>query len=342
MKLSRKNVSLTSMATEAETALREIFITQPKTWIQEIRERFRDLPKANFELGLRFAEEGKWYDAAFRFRMALRLKADYPRAAYNLGCCYVRMGKLPEAKAALLRARELTPGNPDVIFMLATLDPGLLASGQRPTRMPPALVTGFYSSVANGYDIAEAKANYQAGNAIYELASPFLKNPAPAVLDLGCGSGIAARPWRATASSIHGVDITPAMLALAERAMHAEKKLYDTLITADVSDLATAQTGMVVDLVLLVNVAQFIGDLSPVLHGVEKMLTPEGIAVLTVEPYASSGEFGLNAETSRFGHSPDYVRKAASAAGLQVLKQARVELYAGMPVEAFVLGKDRR
>ena len=339
MKQARKRVSLSTIAGGAESALRDMLIEQPKAWIREARERMRDLPKANFDLGLRFAREGKWFDAVFRFRVTLMLKPGYPRADYNLGCCYLQMGKHAEAKAALLKARALTPGNTDVIFMLATIDPSALAPGQRPTRMPLELVTGYYSDVADGYDIAEANLNYQAGPIMFELAKPFLASATPVVLDLGCGSGIAARPWRAMAASIRGMDITPAMLALAERATHVDKKLYDALVVADIGDLHKVDAPGTVDVVLLVNVVQFIGDLAPLLHGIAQMLTPKGIALVTTEPYATSGEFGLNVKTSRFGHAPEYVKNQAATAGLALLKEATVELYAGTPAQAFIFGK---
>lgn len=336
-----KKLSLNQVMGDAETSFREMFIDQPKAWVAAARGRMKDLPKSNFEMGRQFAEEGKWFDAAFRFKMCLKLQPGYPRAAYSLGCCYVRLGKLEEAKAALLEALKQTPGNADVIFMLATLDAKLLPAGHRPTRMPVHLITGYFSSVAEGYDIAEAKAGYQAGKVTHELAAPFVKAANPNVLDLGCGSGIAARPWRAAAADIRGIDVTAAMLALAGQATHAEKKLYDALVAADIADLARANSPSVVDVLLLVNVAQFLGDLGPVFHGISKTLSPEGIAIVTVEPHAIAGEYGLNTQTSRFGHSNEYVKKIAAAEGLQVLKEASVELYAGKPSPAFILGKAR-
>lgn len=340
MKRPRKRVSLIGVAGEAESVLRDVFIDQPKAWIAQARERMKDLPKTNSDLGLRFAEEGKWFDAAFRFRVTLMLDANYPRAAYNLGCCYLRLGKPAQAREALLKAQKLTPGNSDVIFMLAAVDPKALAPGQRPTRMPMNLVTGYFNSVANGYDISEAQGNYQAGKVVAEFVDGALTNPAPNVLDLGCGSGIAARPWRAAAASIHGIDVTPAMLTLAERATHADKKLYDTLLLADVSDLANASAANTIHLALLVNVAQFIGDLVPVLQGISKALAPGGLAVITTEPYPAGGEFGLNPSTSRFGHAPEYTKKVVSAVGLTLVKEATVELYQGVPAQAYLVRKE--
>ncbi len=339
MKQPRKSVSLNDIAGGTETALREIFIEQPKAWLKEAREKLRDLPKTNYDLGLKFADQGKWFDAAFRFRVTLKLKPNYPRAAYNLGCCYVRLGKLKEAKAALLEAQKLTPNNNDVIFMLATIDPKTLPVTQRPSIMPTNLVTGFFTSVANGYDVAEAESEYQAGAVMHDFAAPTSRVANPVVLDLGCGSGIAARPWRAMAASVHGIDMTPAMLTLAEKATQGDKKLYDTLLLADVAELASAPSDNMIDVMLMVNVAQFIGDLVPVMQGIAKSLKADGIAAITTEPYGVAGEFGLDVRTSRFGHSPEYVKQVAGAVGLTLLKEEPVELYRGIPAQGFVFSK---
>ncbi len=339
MKSTRKRVSLIGAVGEAEGALRDLLIARPRAWLKEARERLRDLPKANYDLGYGFAQQGKWFDAVFRFRVTLFLNPNYPQANYNMGRCYMRMGKTAAAKAALLKALAQSPGNTDVIFMLATIDPAALAHNQRPERMPSAMVTGFFTAMADGYDIAEANNRYQAGRVMHELLAPLLKNQTPTVLDLACGSGIAARPWRLAAKTIRGVDVTPAMLELAEKATHADKKLYDGLVTGDVAALDATLTDGTADLVLLVNAAQFIGELATVFAGIAKALASGGIAAVTVEPYSASGGFGLMSGTGRFGHSAAYVKQVAQAAGLTVIKETNIELYAGVPAQALLFSK---
>lgn len=339
MKPLRKNVSFKETATEARGALRELFIEQPRAYIREARVRARNLPKSNFDLACRFAREGKWFDAVFRFRMALWLAPNYPNAQYNLGGCYVRMGKLAEGKAALMKALKQDPNNLDIRFMLAVADPSALSASQRPTTMPMTTVTGFFTSSAEGYDVAEAANKYQAGKVMHDLLKPYAKASAPVILDLGCGSGIAARPWRATASSIHGVDVTPAMADLAEAATHEQKKLYDAVTVADARALPAEFGAGTADVVLAVNMAQFVGDLAPIMQTAHAALKAGGVLAITAEPTKLASGFGLVVETSRFGHTPAYVKQAAGAAGLTLLQEAPVQLYASVPATAYVFSK---
>lgn len=341
MTVPRKRVSFLSMAGDAQNALREMVVDQPRQWVADARARMQDLPKTNFDLGCEFADEGKWFDAAFRFRVTLFLQPDYPQAWYNLGCCYYRLGKEEKAKDALLKALEQAPGNTSTIFMLASIDPDVLPAAKRPTRMPESLVGGFFTSVAEGYDIEEAKSKYNAGKVMYDLLKPLVGAPNPVVVDLACGTGIAARPWRAAASSITGVDVTPAMLAQADKATHAEKKLFDQVIAADVNSLPQTLVDGTADLVLLVNSAQFIGDLSGTIQNAARLMAPQGVFALTIEPYRSAG-FGVSSDTSRFGHSATYVKQTAANAGLALIKEVPVFLYPETSVQALVFSKGNK
>ena len=339
MGLFRKRVSFQAAANDAGGALRDLFIEQPKAFFRDARERMRDLPKSNYELACRFAEQGKWFDAMFRFRMTLFLQPAYPNALYNLGGVYVRMGRTAEARATLLKVLRQTPGNTEALFMLSSIDPNAVSANQRPSQMPMGMVTGFFTNNAQGYDLLEAGNKYQAGKVMHDLAKPFMKAVAPVILDLGCGSGIAARPWRLTAARIHGVDVTPAMVELAQAATHAEKKLYDEVTVGDARSLPASVAAGTADIVLLVNVVQFVGDLSAVLSTAATALMPTGLLLLTAEPTTLTSGYGLVGASARFGHSAAYVKQAAGAAGFTLVKESSVELYAGVSAHAYVFSK---
>ena len=58
------------------------------------------------------------------------------------------------------------------------------------------------------------------------------------VLDLGCGTGLAGAAMRPLARRLVGVDLSPGMIAAAER-----KGLYDRLVTGDIVQFLAAETG---------------------------------------------------------------------------------------------------
>lgn len=337
MKPTRKRVSLTEMIGDAETALHAA-LAQPITWIATARTRLQHLPKTNFELGCRFAEQGALFDASLRFRITLLLAPDYPHAWYHLGCCYYRLGKTEKAKHALQKALLQGAEGTHASYMLATLDASALPAGQRPSRMPPDLVIGFFTSMAAGYDIEEATRHYHGGKAMHELLAPLLTTPTPSVLDLGCGTGIAARPWRAAAREITGIDLTPAMVSLASKATHAERPLFDRLLTGDLVHLPASIPSASIDLALMVNVSPYLGALEDVFAHIAQRLAPGGLLALTLEPFTGPG-YGLVAATSRFGHSTVYAKDAAAQAGLELRTESAVTLYPHTPITALVFGK---
>jgi predicted TPR repeat methyltransferase len=277
---ARNKLSWVRLASEMETLLYDAFIKRPMAWLAEARLKIRNLPKTNFDMGCNFFERGLWMDAAFRFRITLYLQPDSSKAWYNLGCCYFRMGKIPQAEKALRRAFSLAPNDPEVVLMLAMVAPNALPLHQRPQTLPSAMVTGFFSNVASRYDAFELQNQYRGGIAVEQHVRPLLGSRALNVVDLGCGSGIAARPWRGDASQIIGVDLTPAMAAQAEAVTINNQKLYDAVVVADMRALPDALPEALVaesaDLVLAVNVAQFVGELAGLMRGAARLLKAGG------------------------------------------------------------------
>lgn len=340
MATERKGQAVKDMVQEARTTMRTLFIDRPVAWWQEARVKMRDLPKTNFELGCAFAERGKWFDAMFRFRICAYFQPEYPQVWYNLGCSYFKLEKLPQAIAALKKAVQQNSGAEEALFMLAAIDPASVPASQRPTRMPSGMLQDFFSGLAATYDLEEARSRYQAGPVMHALAQPFAQAANPVVLDLCCGTGISVRPWRAAAKTIIGVDRTAAMLEMAGKATHADKKLFDELIAADVTQLPPSIAAGSADVVQLINAAHFVGELSGVVQGAARVLAADGVLVLTLEPHNAPVGYGLNAATGRFGHSAAYVKQVAADAGLNLVHEAPVKFYPELPVvQAFIFRK---
>lgn len=334
-----KNVPLKTTVQDTRASLREVLVEEPTRWIDQIRQKSKNLPLTNFELGQRFMAQGQWFDAMLRFRITLFLQKDYPQAWYCLGCCYYRMGKMEKAKEALRKAYAETPGNPHVIMMMAIVDPAALPPEKRPMRVPAPMVVDYFASQAEHYDIDEAQRRYQAGQAVFEFAKGKVAALSPTVLDLCCGTGIVSRPWREMAKEIIGVDLSRDMLSRADKATHGGKKLFDALAEADVTQLPETIPAGCADVVLLVNAAGFIGELSGVMKNVHRVMAPDGVFVLTVDPAKNKDGMEISPDSGRFSHGAGYVAKVANAAGLQVVQEGALALYADVPAHAFLLSK---
>jgi predicted TPR repeat methyltransferase len=152
-----------------------------------------------------------------------------------------------------------------------------------------------------------------------------------AILDLGCGTGLAGLAFKDIAGELYGVDLSPAMI---ERAR--DRQIYDGLEVGDVeSTLAQPSRGY--DLIIAADTLVYLGDLTSVFAGVANILLPGGMFLFTVEASQSAG-FELGPKR-RWRHSEAYLRAAAAAANLDVagfiLCQPRKE--AGRPVEGYAV-----
>ncbi|WP_132254663.1 class I SAM-dependent DNA methyltransferase [Methylobacterium segetis] len=129
------------------------------------------------------------------------------------------------------------------------------------------------------------------------------------VLDLGCGTGLMGAALAGRFEHLVGVDLSPEMLARAER-----RGLYHRLIAGDLTGcLAEAEAGSV-DLVVAADVFIYLGDLRPVLGAIARVLAPSGLCAFTVQSHGGAG-VAIGAD-GRYAHADAEVLEAASAAGL--------------------------
>jgi predicted TPR repeat methyltransferase len=140
-----------------------------------------------------------------------------------------------------------------------------------------------------------------------------------AVLDLGCGTGLAGMAFRAAADRLTGIDLSAAMIEAARR-----KGLYDRLETAELAEFLDAEAAAQAryDLVVAADVLVYVHDLTVVAAAVRRVLAPGGLFGFTVETHAGDGV--LLRESLRYAHSAAHVRAAMAGAGLRLTSLAEV------------------
>ena len=338
---SRNNRSFSQLFAGFGKNLNMWFLAKPRAYVESIQYKLNHLPLVNFNLGCDFAEQGHWSDAIFRFRVVHYLQPDYPKLHYNLGCCYLRTNQHAKAKAAFIQALTHKPNDVDALFMLSALDPSAVPSAQRPSRMPAKTIRDFFGGLAVQYDNIELANQYAGGRVCFDaLKSLVAGRSGLRVIDLGCGTGIASRPWRALASHITGIDVTPQMLEAARNVSLGDKPLFDALLDEDVVNLATTTANVAdADIVLCCNVAQFVGDVLSLLQTLATRLKPGALVALTIEPFNIAAGYGVNIDTGRFGHHPEAVKKIIQNLGFELKNDARVNLYPGVAAQLFIIAK---
>ncbi len=341
MKQLRNSRSAYDLFAGFDQLIREYVIDRPRARWHELRGKFDNLAETNFQLGSEFAGRGQWFDASLRFRFVLYLQPDFTQAHYNLGHCYLQMGKLDKAAEQFRQTLRLDPTHRAARFMLSGVQPGSMSADQLPRTMPSEMVVGFFTNVAPDYDRLAEQNQYQGPRMVAEACRPYLKKTSDMhIIDLGCGSGLVAKPWRALGREIIGVDMTPAMVAAAQVARSGDNSTYDRVLKEDINAISpgTFMPGAT-DAVLCIDTAQFIGDLAPLFKLASQAMVKDGLFVVSIEPFNAPNGFGVNPASGRFGHSLDYVRRLGGAHGLEIKRDGALSLYAGLNNHLFVFSK---
>jgi len=151
-----------------------------------------------------------------------------------------------------------------------------------------------------------------------------------AILDLGCGTGLAGAAFKPVAARLDGIDLSPAMIDKARA-----RGVYDDLAVADL-ETALAEPVPAYDLILAADTLVYLGDLAAVFAGVRRKLAPDGYFLFTVEKAAHGFELGPK---RRWRHGEAYLRELAARNGLSVagLVAAVPRYEANQPVEGFAV-----
>ena len=146
-------------------------------------------------------------------------------------------------------------------------------------------------------------------------------------IDLGCGTGLMGLALGARVATLTGVDIAPAMLALARR-----KGVYARLVESGIDAFLAAEPADSADLCVAADVFIYVGALDPVMAGMARVLRPGGRAAFTVQSHDGDGVV-LGAD-GRYAHADAHIAAAAARAGLTgpTLRPAAVRRERGLDV----------
>jgi predicted TPR repeat methyltransferase len=277
--------------------------------------------------------KGDLAGAADLLMQALELTPGYASAWFVLGELREKLGDRAGAIAAFEQAKAADP--PD--HHGATVH--LMRLGARATAaMPEGYVRALFDGYAPGFDKALTEGlGYRAPELLFsavQAAHARARMKFGSVLDLGCGTGLAALPFRPFSDWMVGVDLSAAMLAQARG-----KGLYDRLIEAEVQRYLTeeAKIGARYHLVLAADVFMYFDDLGPVLKAAAQVVAPAGQLAFSVETH--DGESVLLRETLRYAHGEAHVQRAVAAAGLKPvsLASASTRVEKGVPVPGLIV-----
>lgn len=277
--------------------------------------------------------KGDLAGAADLLMQALELVPAYASAWFVLGELRERLGDRAGAIAAFEQAKAADRLDRHGAAL------HLIRLGVQPaTAMPEGYVRALFDGYAPGFDKALLDGlDYRAPGLLFhavEAANANARMKFGSVLDLGCGTGLAALPFRPSSDWMVGVDLSPGMLAQART-----KGLYDRLIESEVLAflISEAKIKAHYHLVLAADVFMYFDNLAPVLKAVAPVLASPGQLAFSIETHDREGV--MLRETLRYAHSETHVLASLAAAGLKPgsLDFASTRTEKGAPVPGLIV-----
>ncbi len=289
-----------------------------------------------YKWALDHAARGDFAGAADILTQTVEQAPGFATAWFALGAIRDRLGDGPGAIDAFDKARDADPED----YHGARLQLARLGAGNAAPAMSEAYVRRLFDQYSTRYDAALTERLAYRGPALLHDAIEGTMRAAgrvlhfPAMLDLGCGTGLTGAVFRPFVERLVGVDLSPGMIAQAK-----SKGLYDRLVTADLTGFLKAEVGKCAkyDLILAADVFVYINDLTPIIAAAARILAPAGLLAFTVETHPGDGMKLL--PTLRYAHAEPYIRRALADATLTMTSVADVAVRneKGVPVDSLVV-----
>lgn len=286
-----------------------------------------------YEFAQQYWKRGDLDAAADVMRQAVELAPHFAAAWFALGEIQDARGQREEAIAAFRQARDSDRDDRHGAG-LHLMRLGVEQMGA----MPEAYVRTLFDQYAPEFNRALLQTlNYRGPRVVRDAVREVLTAQGREArfrraLDLGCGTGLAARAFARNATEIVGYDLSPGMIEQAR-----QTGLYDRLEVADMVEALRGEPDGGADLIFSADSIVYLSDLAPLLGQAARVLSPDGLFACTLETHDGCGVI-LGAGL-RYAHSAEYVGDALATAGLKQLHLAKVSTRdeSALPVPGLVV-----
>jgi len=254
-----------------------------------------DYAEAHLNMGIVLKETGALDAAMACFETAIRLDPEDADAHSQLAHTYRIDGNTDAAITHFNKTLEINPDNALDRHILAALN------GETPAKAPRAYVEPLFDQYAAGFEHAlVSELAYKTPKLLADLMTGSQSaSSLGAVLDLGCGTGLAGVELRAHCQHLVGIDLSNAMLEQAR-----EKGIYDQLTHTEITGFLASEP-LDFDIIVATDVLIYFGDLSDIFRLIKSRNQRGGKLVFSTE-HSETGDFVLH-PTGRYAHSKPYI-----------------------------------
>jgi predicted TPR repeat methyltransferase len=290
------------------------------------------------ELARQYQSVGDLAAAADLFAQAVERAPQFAWAWFMLGEAREKLGDTAGAVEAFLQARE----NDSLDRLGAGLRLARFGAADPTLAMSDGYVRALFDQYAPTFETALSALSYNAPQQLFDAVTAACDVTGreayfDKMLDLGCGTGLAAREFAKCVDSMNGVDLSPKMIEMAEGS-----GLYSFLSVDDMLGYMRRQGGNGADLIVAADALVYLSDLAPLFREVFRVLEFGGLFAFTVETHAGQG--AVLGEKLRYAHGADYVRATLREATLHEVSFARVStrMESGQPVPGLLVVAEQR
>lgn len=257
-----------------------------------------------------FQLRGDLTAAADLMAQAVELAPRFASAWFALGELREKLNEREGAIDAYRRARDADPEDRHGAKLRL-----MRLGAEELSDMPPAYVQALFDQYAPRFEAALRDGLDYRGpeillKAVLEVCR-VARRPAwfKRAIDLGCGTGLAARAFAVNVDAFIGIDLSPGMVEQAR-----DSGLYARLDVADMVQGLANEAAASADLMIAADAVIYLPDLAPLLAGAARVLKPQGLLTFSVETHDGDGVI-LGAGL-RYAHGTPHVRHALHHAGL--------------------------
>lgn len=268
------------------------------------------------------------------FERALALDPDCMSAHWLMGEYHANRDERDAALEHYRKCLEIAPDRQGPAFMIAAL-----GDDTSPDRAPDDYVEGFFDWYADHFEthlVDDLK--YDGPRHVAAALKSARPDGVGMLIDLGCGTGLAGDAVRDLVSEMIGVDLSAAMLEKAE-----VKGLYTSLLNLDLVAALDTLPDNSADAALAADVLVYVGEIAPVLNGLDRVLKENAVFIATFEEGRDIESWELFS-AGRYRHAQDYIRRVASSYGFEVTVMSEVTLREeySVPVPSLVVTFEKR